>query len=379
MTNPAPVVIPSAEKKQLTLGYMRLTDAAPLIVAQELGFFSQQGLDITLTREMSWANIRDKLIVGSLDGAQILAQIPITTTLGAGGIRCNLMTGLALNSNANAITISTAIDNAISHRIANWQQASLTAEISQQRAIAIIQHMQEKGEKLTFATTHTFSPHNALLDTWLSSAGVNPSDIARIIVLPPEQMVDSLGRGTIDGFCAGEPWNTIAINYGLGAIQGLSGQLSPYAADKVFAVNEQWHQHHPSTHLRLRVAIMHAIQWLQQADNRIAVSDILSRPEYLDIPAAQILPALTGMMKSRKDTTPQPYADLLHFGNDASGFPWRCDAEQVAQSCATLLGQRMDTEQIKLLAQQCYRPTLFREAARYFDNLQTPEKDYRKA
>lgn len=204
--------LPPAELTDINIGYMRLVDSAPLIIAKELGFYEDLGLTVSLEREMSWANIRDKAIAGMFDACQMLSAMPLMTTLGATGIRAPMITGLVLSLNGDAITVSASLWSKLRQLKVDTQSA-----LSNAKGLKQIVDNDTAGQ-LTFATVHSFSNHTILLRRWLQAGGINPNTDVRIIVLPPEQMIDSLAQGVIDGFCAGSPWNTIAVDYGIGMI-----------------------------------------------------------------------------------------------------------------------------------------------------------------
>lgn len=371
---PAEKILPAAEKSELRLGYMRLTDSAPLIIAQQLGYFAEYGLDVILERQSSWANIRDKIAADYLDAAQMLAPMPLTTSLGIGGVRTPLLTGLSLSLNGNAITVSNELQAQIQSQL---DTMALSDEIpaAKQTALALAEILPE--QKLTLATVHPFSTHSIMLRLWLESGGIDPDNATRIIILPPEQMVDSLSRGVIDGFCVGAPWNSRAIQYGVGTAIATGYQIWNNAPEKVLAVQEKWHSLYPQTHLRLRLALMKAGQWLDNMDNRPATARILSLPEYLDVPENELLPGLTGQFVFSRNQPPGDTPSFHRFFNFCAGFPWRSHAELILKYCGAQIGKEISGEQKRSLVQQCYRTDLYREAARILD-IKSPDKDYKE-
>lgn len=359
--------LPPAEKTDVSLGFLRLTDSAPLVLAQTSGLFTRYGLEVELVREVSWANLRDKLVVGKLDAAQLLAPLPMMTSFGAGGLRANLLTGLSLSLNGNAITLSRSLWDAL-------DGCDNRDPVAKARALKAQGESRSDGNILTFATVHIFSMHTFLLRMWLQAGGIDPDRDVRIIVLPPEQMGDSLARGIIDGFCVGEPWNTLAVQQGTGAIAALGYDIWNNAPEKVLGVTEAWHNRNPGTHLRLRLALMEACQALSSLDQRINVAEILSRPEYIDLPVKTLLPSLTGRFSLAKDTPPIEIPDFHVFGRYLAGFPWRSHAEWMVKSSSKLLGKNISEEHCRTLVQQSYRTDLYRDAARYL-NLPSPDHD----
>lgn len=362
--------LPPAERAELTLGYLRLSDSAPLILAQELGHYEKYGLQVNLQREVSWANVRDKLVTGDLDAAQMLAPLPLATSLGVGGMRADIMTGLALSLNGNAITLSHALSAQINARGGDPVKGAASS------ACALADYLKGGERKVTLAAAHTFSCHILQLRHWLAAGGIDPERDVRIIVLPPEQMVDSLARGIIDGFCVGEPWNSIAVQYGIGSIQASGDQVWNNSLEKVMAVTETWHGDHPGSHLRLRLALMEACIWLSHPYNREQAVSILADPRYLDLTVDNLSPSLTGRMVFAKGEETHHLPHFHVFGRFQAGFPWRSEGERLLQQIGTLLGKTFSEEDIKSQVQRCFRTDLYREAARHL-HLPCPSKDYK--
>ena len=355
MTNLAMTNLPRAEKTRLHVGFMRLTDAAPLAIARERGFFEEFGLDVELIREVSWANIRDKVTVGALDAAQMLAPMPLATSLGLAGQRCQLLTGLMLNLNGNAITLATGLHEqlgegavppadpvAAAHGLARWIAG---------------------GRRPTFATVYSFSTHTLQLRLWLAAGGIDPDTQVRLIVLPPEQMVDSLARGIIDGFCVGEPWNSAAVQAGVGVVAASGYEIWNNAPEKVLGVTAHWHRDHPGTHLRLRLALMRAAEWLADPEHRRQTAIVLSAPHYLDVPESLLLPALLGNLQYRRNGPIVRNPDFLVFHRYHAGFPWRSRAESLLRQCLELLNKSLTATEIETLVAASYRTDLYRDCA----------------
>lgn len=372
MNQTLPKNLPPAELTTLNLGYMRLNDSAPLIIAQELGLYEKYGLSVTLHREISWANIRDKTIAGAFDACQMLSPMPLITTLGATGLRAPMITGLVLSLNGDAITVSSKLWQAM--MAGRDGSSDITAVASSHALKAVIDNQSTKT--LTFATVHSFSNHMLLLRKWLQASGIDPDVDIRIIILPPEQMIDSLAQGIIDGFCAGSPWNTIAVKYGIGSIAATGFEIWNNAPGKVLSVLETWHSNHPATHLRLRLAIMEACAWIEQPDNQQDTVSILSKPAYLDLPEDYIHLSLTGKLQHVRGKTPQPHENFLVFSRYCCGFPWRSQAELIMNEFAPLLGKVIEQDKLSALAQQCFRTDLYREAATKLD-IPYPKGDYK--
>ena len=372
MIDPALVKkLPPPERSELNIGYMRLSDSAPIIIAQELGLYQDFGLDVSLFREVSWANIRDKMIAGTFDACQMLAPMAIATTLGLAGIRAPIISGLMLSLNGNGITLSAPL----------WNKLELDPKAvpydPQATAFALKKEIDKTDHQLTFATVHNFSTHTLLLRRWLNLAGIEPDKDIRIIVLPPEQMVDSLSQGVIDGFCVGEPWNSIAVEYGAGVLATTGVRLWKVAPEKVLAVMEAWHGRNPSAHLRLRLALMEACRWMADMENREQAIEILAKPAYLDLPCEYLRPSLTGQLFHQRAQDQSEQIDFHVFNHLNAGFPWRSDAETMLQQFTPLLGKKIDPERTGSLVQRCYRTDLYREAAKLL-KIDCPKQDYRE-
>jgi nitrate/nitrite transport system substrate-binding protein len=365
-----PQRLPPAEKTDIRLGFLKLADSAPLVMARELGYYARYGLEVSLQREVSWANVRDKLVTGDLDAAQMLAPLPLATSLGMGGLRADVITGLALSLNGNAITLSPQLAQQIEASGAPpGSPAGITA-----RALAAC--LARSGQQITLASAHTFSCHTFLLRHWLHAGGLDPDSSARVIVLPPEQMVDSLARGLIDGFCVGEPWSTMAVEYGVGTVQATGYDVWNNGMEKVLGVTEQWHQTHVGTHLRLRLALMEACAWLAEPDHRREAAHVLAGPAYLDMSVDYLLPSLSGRFRYSSGGAIHALPHFHVFGRFQAGFPWRSDAEWLLQQSAELLGKRLSEHDVKVIVQRTFRTDLYREACRHL-SLPCPSGDYR--
>lgn len=370
----ASISVARPEKTDLRLGFVRLTDSAPLIIAQELGYFAEFGLDVELEAQSSWANIRDKVAVGHLDAAQMLAPMLFTTTLGLGGMRTPLLTGLSLSANGNAITLS----NELAAEIVTPESSFTTTESARatsQRLNALL-HDQSTPTRagFTLATVHPFSTHSILLRMWLHAGGIDPDKDVRMVVLPPEQMVDSLSRGIIDGFCVGEPWNSRAVQYGIGSMVATGYQIWNNAPEKVLGVTQTWHATHPASHLRLRLALMKSSQWLDAAEHREDAARILSKANYLGISESELLPSLTGNIRFSRDQEAVQISCFHKFFDRSTGFPWRSHGDLIFQQIEQQVGREFGTDKRQALIQECYRPDLYREAARELE-IPSPNQD----
>ncbi|MFC6632892.1 CmpA/NrtA family ABC transporter substrate-binding protein [Microbulbifer taiwanensis] len=318
------------EKSHIKLLYLRLTDSAPLIIAQEMGFFDRYGLKVQLQRETSWATLRDKLIGGAADAAAMLAPMPLTLAQALPQCGEQLLSGLILSCNGNAITLSASLYRKLILPAADCDGAGVG------RALATYIQNRPGGEALLrFATVYPFSSHTLQLRHWLRAAGIDPNRDLQLVVLPPEQMVDSLQRDDIDGYCVGEPWNTLAAHRGIGTIATPCNSLLPAMPEKVLAVTESWHRAHPAAHLALRAALLQACDWLSERDRRRDATALLARGQYLDLPEEILAPSLgeQPFRHGNTETAANPGWHLFAQLENDSGRPTKKKATQLLELC----------------------------------------------
>ncbi|HEV2393666.1 MAG TPA: CmpA/NrtA family ABC transporter substrate-binding protein [Verrucomicrobiae bacterium] len=275
---------PTSEKKvapqsELRVGFVPLTDCAPLVMAQALGLFHKYGLQVRLRRELGWATIRDKIIQGELEAAHALAAMPLAVTLGLGSIRCDCLTGLVLNLHGNAITLSRDL----------WQRG--VRDVNTLRDEIARSH---RERTLTFGAVFSFSSHRHLLRKWLSGAGINPDRNVRIVIVPPPQMAANLQSGNLDGFCVGEPWNSAAVQMRAGWCAAVSAELDPGHPEKVLMVRREFAEKREEEHLALLAALLDACEYCAAPENHEEIITTLARPEYVDAPAALLRRSLSG-------------------------------------------------------------------------------------
>jgi len=279
MTATHPTTLSRRRPQRLRLGFVALTDAAPLVTAHELGLFRRHGLDVELRREIGWATVRDNIIYGKLDAAQAPAPMLWATQLGIGGPQCDVLSALVLNLHGNAITLSTRLLSAGVRTALDFRREAL-----RRRGAA----------RLTLGVVHLFSSHHLQLRQWLIAAGVDPEKDVCIVVVPPAQMFRNLVAGAIDGYCAGEPWGTVAVQAGHGWCPTWSARQSPGHVEKVLMLRADFAQDHTPEHLALIAALHDACAWCDKPANRPQLAEWLAEPRYLDVSVHTILPALLG-------------------------------------------------------------------------------------
>jgi nitrate/nitrite transport system ATP-binding protein len=262
-TNARPVL----EKVNINLGFLPLTDSAPLIVAQEKGFFKKHGLEqVTLCKETNWQAIAQGIANRSLDAAQMVAGMPLAMTLGMGdNAPLPMVTALVMSRNGNAITLNKQL----------YQQGVRTLS-DLKTAIASTQ-----DKVYTLGVVHPSSMHNLMLRYWLASGGIDPEQDINLTVLPPSEMVNSLKSGKIDGYCVGAPWNAQAVSEGVGFIIATDLDIWPGNPEKVLGVREDWVNQNPQTHIALLKALLEACQYCDEQQNREEILQLLCQPQYL--------------------------------------------------------------------------------------------------
>ncbi|CUW37215.1 putative nitrate transporter component, nrtA [Magnetospirillum sp. XM-1] len=351
------------EKTRLKLGIVPLIDAAPLVVAKERGFFAEMGLDVELSREASWASIRDKVAVGALDGAQMLAPMPLAMSLGLSPIRVPMAAGMALNLGGNTI----AIGNALWERMEAADPDSMEAAPVSARALKrVIEADKACGRPpMTFATVYPYSSHAAELRLWMEAAGIDTQKDVTLTVVPPPQMISFLSAGNIVGYCVGEPWGSLAARMNLGRIAATSGDIFAGRLEKVFAVTQSWAESHPETHLAVLQALISAAQWCD--DNRCELAELLAQPQYVNAPVDALLAPLLG-----EHGLPRT---LITFHAQAANFPWRSQAMWHLEMMKRwgMAPAALDT---RSAAEAVFRPDLYRVAALAL-GLRVPLTDYK--
>jgi nitrate/nitrite transport system substrate-binding protein len=349
------------EKTKLTLGIIPLTDCAPIVVAHEKGYFKKYGLETIISKEASWANIRDKVALGALDGAHMLAGMPIAATLGVGALPKPTITAYSMDLNGNAITVSNELyDKMVKADPESMKQSPISAKALKK----VIDEEKKAGkEPLTFAMVFPVSTHNYQLRYWMASAGIDPDNDVRLIVIPPPQMVANLNAKNIAGYCVGEPWNERAVTMGIGKVLITSYEIWNNNPEKVFAVTQEWADKNPNTHKALLMAMIEASQWMDKPENRMEVVKIISDKSYVNAPIDVVKMSMTGTFQYQKDEKAKPLADFNVFNRYAATFPWRSHAEWFISQMIRW-GQIEKPLNIKATAESIYRPDLYREAAK---------------
>ncbi|GHC38570.1 CmpA/NrtA family ABC transporter substrate-binding protein [Aidingimonas halophila] len=268
--------IPKAELDRLQLGFVPLLDCALPVVAREGGFFAEEGIEVTLLRQNAWATLRDKVAAGLLDGAHMLAPLPLAMSLGLGRAPCDMLAPMLLSRNGNTIVLSEALADAAKAALTDDPAASA-------RALGDYLRKHHQAARPRLAMVYPYSCHHYQLSHWLDLGHIRPDRDVDVIAMPPPQVVDAMRDGTIDGFCVGEPWGSLAEAEGVGRLVATSAQLWPDHAEKVLGVTRSWVHRYPATLTRVMRALLQASNWLaSDPAHSDRALEWLALPPYLD-------------------------------------------------------------------------------------------------
>jgi ABC-type nitrate/sulfonate/bicarbonate transport system substrate-binding protein len=354
-----------SEAQEVHAGFIPLADCAPLVIASELGFDRAEGFRLVLHREVSWANIRDKLDVGSFDCAHMLAPMPLAAALGLGRAAGSVIAPMALSLNGNAITVSRALYDEM---LAADEAATVAGGMRAAGAIAaaVSVRQQQGREPLTFGMVYPFSCHNYDLRYWLAAAGVDPDNDVNLIVVPPPLTAEALKAGRVDGFCVGQPWNSVAVTEGNGVIVATKSELWTLSPEKVLGVREAWADRNPALLGALIRALVAACRWLDERDNRREAARILAQGAYVGLAAEVLVPPLTGTLRCGGRQADVVDPDLVVFHRGFANFPWRSHALWLLTQMIRW-GQVREPFDLKALAEQVFRTDLYRAAVAGMD------------
>jgi NitT/TauT family transport system ATP-binding protein len=339
---------------KLRIGYIPLVDAAALIAAVDCGFTAAQGLDVELVREVSWSNVRDKLNIGLFDAAHMLSPVAIASSLGIGHVRVPLIVPFNLGLNGNAITVSAKLHASLQ----GVADGNLADPMVSARALARLVEERKTGnaEPLTFGMTFPFSNHNYQLRFWMAAGGIDPDEDVRLVVLPPPYMVESLASGHVDGFCVGAPWNSVAVDSGVGRILHFGCEIMARASEKVLAVREPWADENRSILAALIRALSAAAGYIEDRNNLATVSEAIA--QRIGVSADLVVRSLTGTIKIAPEGAIRADSRYMLIGGGGISRP---DPVQAAWIYAQIVrwGQAILTDELYAVAQAVFRPDLY--------------------
>ncbi len=285
--------------RRITIGYVPLTDCAPLIMARELGLFERHGLEVRLSREAGWASVREKMLHGELDAAHAPASMVFEMSHGLGGVApVPAVTGLVLAHHGNAIILSDEL-----RALGAEDAASLRTVVERHRG----------RRRFTFAGVLTYSSQNYLMRDWLRSGGLDPERDVDIVVVPPPLVADCMERGHLDGYCVAEPWGSVGLLRGVGHGIALSADLAPMHPEKVFMVRADFERDRHDEHIRLIAALIEAGRWCDRPANRAGLATLLAAPAFVGVSVSALKNALLGPYHlSAGRAVPATQAILFH-------------------------------------------------------------------
>ncbi len=328
----------AVEKPVLKLGFIKLTDMAPLAIAKEKGFFADEGLNVTLEPQANWKVLLDGVIGGQLDGAHMLAGQPLAATIGY-GTKADLIAPLSLDLNGNAITLSNKVWAMIEPTLPKGPDGKPAHPISAAALKPVVASFKAQGKPFNMGMVFPVSTHNYELRYWLAAGGLNPGyytpgDVAgtvsadvQLSVTPPPQMPATLEAGTIEGYCVGEPWNQAAVQKKIGVPVITDDEIWHLNPEKVLGLRKDFAEKYPRTTAALLRAIIKAQQWLDadNGKNRAEAVKILAQANYVGADEKVIAASMTGHFTfAQGDTRPAP--DFNIFFNHYAGYPYYSDA-----------------------------------------------------
>src|SRR6184192_3574847 len=269
----------SPETRTLRFGIIALTDCSPIVMAHELGYFKQFGIASVISKEASWAVIRDKLSIGENQATHMLLGMPFASTMGLAGSPVKPMViPWLLNRNGQAITLNNKL-----------KQAGVKTP---QALKPLVDRAKAAGEPLTFAMTFPPGTHAMWTRYWLASGGIHPDKDVTLITVPPAQMVANMKVDKMDGYCVGEPWNLRAIADGIGFTVTTTQKMWPDHPEKVCAFTEEFAAKNPKTVIAALKALHLASEYIDKMENRPNVAEVIGRPTYINCPKEIILDRL---------------------------------------------------------------------------------------
>lgn len=337
---------------RLALGYVPLTDAAPLIIAREIGFAAEEGLDLHLQRLQSWAQVRDLLGAGAVDAAHMLVPMPIAQALGLGPDYPAFDLLMILSQGGQTIAVSTALAD-------RMRDQGHLFDFDDPLAAGTALHA-ATGGTLRVGVPFPFSTHAELVWHWLGASGF--TDGLSVRTVPPPMMADALAAGEVDAFCVGEPWGSAAVEAGAGVLLLPGHTIWATAPEKGLVMRRDRAEADPQATGALMRALWRAGRWLDQGENRGTAAEILAREQYLNLPSEITERALIGRLIVSPAGMMRPVSNFISFYQGAANFPWKSLAALFAERIARHHG--LDVPTAMSAAMACFRTDLYRQHLR---------------
>lgn len=334
----------------LRVGFVPLLDMAPIVIAREMGFAQAEGLGLDLRRAPSWSSLRDMLLWGQVDAAQMLAPVPVAMALGLGGAVARLDILQVMSINGDVIGVSQALANRL---------RSIGHDFGFADAVRARDDLAKAVDgPLRIGVPFPFSTHVELVTYWLREAALE----FELCTIPPPRMADALAAGEVDAFCVGEPWGSVAVELGAGTLLLPSRAIWAVAPEKVLAARHDWVCENTALTGRLMRAIWRAARWLSVPGNRLIASEILARAEYVNASVEVLDRALRGEMIISPQGEIRQVPDMIRFFDGAASFPWRSQAAWFATQMAARYG--LDPAESLRAAKEICRTDLYRQNLR---------------
>lgn len=348
---------------ELKIGFLPLVDACLPILAHEHGFAEEEGLTLVFQRDVSWATVLDRLLYGHSDAAHLVAPLAIATTLGRGRPAQPIAAPFVLGLNGNAITLHTDLAARIDAPEGLGNPQGIGAALARQAA-----ERAGSGRRLRFGVVHRYSSHNYMLRYWLASCGIQPDEDVEIVTISPPFLADALAAGEIDGACVGEPWNSAAVQRGVGVIVLATAQIWRRGVEKVLGLREAvLEDKRPQVEALIRAMRMAGRHFIEP-ENWARNADILARPEYLDADPLLIRRAISDRLVLRQGGEPIHYSDFMFQYREAANFPWVSQAEWLYTQMVRWDGGGFDPQDARKAA-RVFRPDIYRSALKDVDDI----------
>ncbi|ASY72146.1 ABC transporter substrate-binding protein [Sinorhizobium fredii USDA 205] len=357
---PAPAIAGHEGSRTVRAGFIPLVDAAVLIAAAEFGFAQKEGITLDLVKDVSWANVRDRLAFRQFDVAHMLSPMPLAAMLGLGSNPSPTITPFSLGRGGNAITLSSRL-------YAEMQKegdldTGATALANAQALATVIRRARADGRPpLTLGVTYPFSSHNYEFRYWLAAGGIDPDRDVKLVVVPPPMTSDALAAGAIEGFCVGAPWNMVASERGVGRIVATKQDIWPSAPEKVLGMRPDWADANPETVSRLIVALAAAARWCDAAENRAALAEVLSEPRYVAAPVDILRRVLAGRFTIDPEGNQRVVDDYFVFHTGFANFPRPSQALWIYSQMVRWGQTALSADGLEACT-SAYRPDLYRRA-----------------
>ena len=318
VANVSPVAnAPKVETTSARLGFIALTDSAPLIIAQEKGLFAKYGMsDVKVEKQASWPVTRDNLVLGSggggIDGAHILSPMPYLMSLGTitKGNKVPMYILARLNTNGQAISIA----NTYKELKVSKESTLLKEAFAKSKAA---------GKELKVAVTFPGGTHDLWMRYWLASGGIDPNGDVSVVPVPPPQMVANMKVGNMEAFCVGEPWNAQLVNQNQGYTALVTGELWQDHPEKAFTMRADWVDKNPNAAKALLMAIQEAQQWCDKDENKEEMVKLVSAQRWFKVPAKDIIERAKGNIDYGDGRTVQNFPQRMKFWTDNASYPYK--------------------------------------------------------